>query len=459
MTDFFNNAGPSPVEGRLRAALHAHAEDFTAGLDAWQQLQARSQAARSQAAGNRASGGRAGGGRAGGSRTGGGSPARRLVRGRLAVPAAAAAAVVAVVVAATTLVHGLGGSPAAGHGSASSARPEPSVSATGPNAKTFPGQSELALVPPATSILSLTTGKDHASGTFWFGYNGPGFWGYQVSPGLQFCDAVGSADAAESSCIPVTALRSASVTADSSLGLVSVGTTSSPPAIYGGSVTDRAASVTAVLPDGRTYAGVVGTARGFPDKAWIVDSPQVTGTRLIFRDASGHQIADASTALVQVPAPKQPHSGAITVLHYAGGGSSGSVLAYLIGGHVAFWLGEPWPTAVSPDAAAGQPALAGMTDIAPTGSSQYPVLALGYAHANVARIVVHLPHGKQVTVRTFLPGWPGSGLRLWKAALGTGLFNDKAGMPLGLPTLTATAYDAAGHVVAQVRLGFSNFPI
>jgi hypothetical protein len=459
MTGFFNNAGPSPVEDRLRAALHAHAEDFTAGLDAWQQLQARTQGTASRTIGSEAAGSRAAGSRAGGSRAGGGSPARRLVRGRLAVPAAAAAAVVAVVVAATTLVHGLGGPPAAGHGSASSARPEPRPTATGPNVKTFPDQSELTLVPPTTSILSLTTGKDHASGTFWFGYNSPGFWGYEVSPGLQFCDAVGSADAAETSCIPVTALRAASVTAGSSLGLVSVGATTSPSAIYAGSVTDQAASVTAVLPDGRTYAGVVGTARGFPDKAWIVDSPQVTGTRLIFRDASGHQIADASTALVQVPAPKQPHSGAITLLHYSGGGASGSVLAYLVGGHVAFWLGEPWPTAVSPDAAAGQPALAGMADIAPTGSRQYPVVALGYAHADVARIVVHLPHGKQVTVRTFLPGWPGSGLRLWKAALGTGLFNDKAGMPLGLPTLTATAYDAAGHVVAQVRLGFSNFPI
>jgi hypothetical protein len=444
MTGFFNNAGPSPVEDRLRAALQAHAEDFTASGDAWQQLQGRTQGTANRTIGSRAAGGRT---------------TRRLMRGRFAVPAAAAAAVVAVVIAATTLVHGLDGSPAAGHGSASSARPEPSVSATGPNAKTFPGQSQLALVPPATSILSLTTGKDHASGTFWFGYNSPGFWGYQVSPGLQFCDDVGSADAAESSCIPVTALRSASVTAGSSLGLVSVGATSSPSAIYAGSVTDQAASVTAVLPDGRTYGGVVGTARGFPDKAWIVDSPQVTGTRLIFRDASGRQIADASTALVQVPAPKQPHSGAITLLHYSGGGASGNVLAYLIGGHVAFWLGEPWPTAVSPDAAASQPAVAGLADISPIGTDHYPVLALGYAHANVARIVVHLPHGKQVTVDTFKPGWPGSGLRLWSATLGTNLFNGQAGLPLGLPTLTATAYDAAGHVVAQVRLGFSNFPL
>ena len=135
------------------------------------------------------------------------------------------------------------------------------------------------------------------------------------------------------------------------------------------------------------------------------------------------------------------------------------MLAVLTGGHVAFFLDQPWPVAVSPDAAAGQPAVAGLADIAPTGSSQYPVVAIGYAHANVARIVVHLPHGRQVTVSTFLPGWRGSGLRLWTAQLGTGLFNDKASLPAGLPALTATAYDAAGHVVAQVRLGFSNFAI
>lgn len=434
------NTGPSPVEDRLRAALQARAQDFTARQDAWQQLQARNQAAASRTIGSGAGGRRS---------------ARRLVRGRFAVPAAAAAAVVAVVVATTTLVHGLGSDA----GTAATARSKPSVTATGPDVKTFPDQGEPALVPPATSVLSLTLGKDHASGSFWFGYNSPGFWGYKVSPGLQFCDAVGSADAGESSCIPVTALRSASVTAASSFGLPSVGATGSPPAIYAGSVTDQAASVTAVLPGGRTYAGTVGTARGFPDKAWIVTCPQVTGTRLIFRNASGRQVADVGTKPLQVPAVKQPHSGAITVLHNASGGASGGVLAYLIGGHVVFWLDQPGAMAVSPQAAAGQPALAGMADIAPAGSSEYPVIALGYAHANVARIVVHLPHGRQVTVDTFVPGWPGSSLRLWKAALGTSLFNDKAGLPAGLPALTATAYDAAGHVVAQVRLGFSNLPI
>jgi len=451
MTGFFNNAGPSPVEDRLRAALRAHAEDFTASRDAWQRLHARSQETRRHATAGQvtASG-----------------LALRLARARFAIPAAAAAAVVIVIVAATTIVH-LADPPAAGHGGTSgsqaSVRPTGSPAPAGPGLTLAPDPAELAMVPPTTAVLSLTLGKDQGNGFFWFGYNSPRFWGYQVSPGLQFCDSVGSADGSETSCIPLMALHSAdlaSITAGGSYAGAPTGPRL-PPTTYAGTANDQVASVTAVLPDGRRYAGKVGSARGFPDKAWIVECPQVNGTQLVFRDASGRQIVDLSGTQAQIPSVKEPRSGGIPVLSNVGMGTggSGAVLAYLTGGHVAFWLGQPWPVAVSPDAAAGQPALAGMTDIAPTGSSQNPVVALGYAHANVARIVVHLPHGKQVTVVTFKPGWPGSGLRLWSAALGTNLFNDHAGLPTGLPKMTATAYDAAGHVLAQVTLGFSNLPI
>jgi hypothetical protein len=235
-------------------------------------------------------------------------------------------------------------------------------------------------------------------------------------------------------------------------------------------VNDAATSVTAVLPDGHRYTGTVGSAYGFPDKAWAVECPAVNGTQFVFRNASGKEIVSVGGTEAQIPSVKEPRSGLIPVPYIADERKigTGDVLAVLTGGHVAFFLGDqPWPVAVSPDAAAGQPAVAGLADIAPTGSSRYPVVALGYAHADVARIVVHLPHGKQVTVSTFLPGWRGSGLRLWSAQLGTDLLNDKAGLPAGLPAdlpaglpaLTATAYDSAGHVLAQVRLGFSNFAI
>ncbi len=46
-------------------------------------------------------------------------------------------------------------------------------------------------------------------------------------------------------------------------------------------------------------------------------------------------------------------------------------------------------------------------------------------------------------------GWPGSSLRLWHARLP--LNPQQAGS--GLLAVTATAYDAAGHVLGQVKLG------
>jgi hypothetical protein len=448
----------STTEDRLRAALQAHAEDFTVSQDAWQQLAARTEGTSSRATGGRTTG----------IRTTGSRQARRLAQAKFAVPAAAAAAVVIVIVAATTITHGLAGSPAAGpRGTGGGQASVRSTSSPAPNLTLRLGQEQLALVPPSSAILTLPLGQGHGSGFFWYGYDSPEFWGYQVNPGLQFCDAVGSASgSSQTSCVPLSALHSAdlaSVTVGGGFAGASTGGTGAATAqtTYAGTVNGAATSVTAVLPDGHRYAGEVGSARGFPDKAWIVECPQVTGTQFVFRNASGRQIEDVGGTQAQIPAVQAPRSGAIAVLHYAGNttGGSGVVLAYLAGGHVAFFLGQPWPVAVSPDAAAGLPAIAGMTDIVPTGSSPYPVVALGYAHANVARIVVHLPHGKQVTVDTFQAGWRGSSLRLWTAQLGTGLFNDKAGLPAGLPALTATAYDAAGHVLGQVRLGFSNFPI
>jgi hypothetical protein len=430
MTGFLNNAEPDTAEDRLRAALQARAQDFTASQDAWEQVQARGLAA-------------------------GRHRSQRSVLARYAIPAAAAAAVIIVIVAATTIVHGMAGSPAGGH-------PASGPSMAGPTAAppytVEPDPRQLATVPPVTGVLSLRLKLYQATGFFWFGYNSPDFWGYQeVSPGLQFCNTVGLMHGSEDYCYPVTALRSAgqaTVTAANYVTVRSVTVRSSESlAVYAGSAADQVTSVTAVLPDGRTFAGTIGKARGFPDKAWLLPCPAAQGTRLLFRNGSGQQVASLSTTPLEAPWLQQPRSGGITVL-------GGTIPAYLTGGRVAFWSRKSTFLAVSPDVAAGKQALAGMADVSIEGtSSQYPVVALGYAHANVARIVVHLPGGKQVTVNTFTPGWPGSSLRLWTAQLGTGLTHDRAGLPTGLPTLTATAYDTAGHVVAQVRLGFTNFPM
>jgi hypothetical protein len=77
------------------------------------------------------------------------------------------------------------------------------------------------------------------------------------------------------------------------------------------------------------------------------------------------------------------------------------------------------------------------------------LVALGYAHADVARVVLRAGGRQLASAATAAAGWPGSSLRLWHAR-----------MPLTMQQLgtdraviTATAYDAAGHVLGQVPLG------
>jgi YD repeat-containing protein len=45
-------------------------------------------------------------------------------------------------------------------------------------------------------------------------------------------------------------------------------------------------------------------------------------------------------------------------------------------------------------------------------------------------------------------GWPGSDIRLWAVSLPA-----RVGRQQPPTTITATAYDAAGHVLGQVHLG------
>jgi len=75
--------------------------------------------------------------------------------------------------------------------------------------------------------------------------------------------------------------------------------------------------------------------------------------------------------------------------------------------------------------------------------------AFGYAHADVSRVVLRLPSGQQVSTSTFAAGWPGSEVRLWAVSIPSDTWQDGQAKP----TITATGYDAAGHVVGQVQLG------
>ena len=71
--------------------------------------------------------------------------------------------------------------------------------------------------------------------------------------------------------------------------------------------------------------------------------------------------------------------------------------------------------------------------------------AFGYAHGDVARIVVNLPGGRQAATST-VAAWPGSGLRLWAVSVPTDI-------DYVTRTFTVTAYDAAGHVIVTATLG------
>jgi hypothetical protein len=70
----------------------------------------------------------------------------------------------------------------------------------------------------------------------------------------------------------------------------------------------------------------------------------------------------------------------------------------------------------------------------------------GYAHANVARVVVRLPDGRQYSAQT-IAAWPGSGLRLWHFAVPVkaATFEPRQQVILG--------YDASGQVVFDKLLG------
>lgn len=103
-----------PMEGRLRDALAAHAQTFSASPDAWQRIQAKEAALQGQRRGRPGP-------------RGTGWLARHSA---FVLPAAAAAAVVTIAVSATTLAHGFSGTTgrsAAGHSAngAPTSRPGP----------------------------------------------------------------------------------------------------------------------------------------------------------------------------------------------------------------------------------------------------------------------------------------------------------------------------------------------
>lgn len=424
------------VEERLREALRVHAEEFTAHPDAWRQLTSRR-------------------------RRRGGPPWCWLrSAGPTLVPLAAAVAVVAAVAMAILLVNGVSGRDGLVPAGGSTPRPVPSP------AGLPQGMDQLMFTadPPLSAVVSVRVpwiGKkaggrpERVTSYFWLARNNPASWPDQVNPGLQLCNATFNDSAGGAGmCWPQSAAgppHLASVTGGQGV--------QTDQTIMVGEAVARVRSVTAVLADGRTYPGAVTTGRGLPGVVWAVGYPWTAGfpytrgAHLVFRDAAGKQVTVLDPhAPAGPPRTAQPASGGVTLFSYpAGHGQpAGTVQAYLIHGEVGFWS-RIWGGAISQRLAAGPPVLGGL--IQPFGvggdGSATPAVALGYAHADVARVVLRAGGRQLASAATAAAGWPGSSLRLWHVRLP--LTMEQLGTHRAVTT--ATAYDAAGHVLGQVQLG------
>ncbi len=334
------------VEERLREALCAHAEEFTAHPDAWRQLTSRRR--------------------------------RRGARRRLVVapvlrgwpgPSGRRGGRGGRVAVALLLVNGVSGRdgqvPAGG-----STRTQPV-----PPARVPSGLSQLmfAMDPPVSAVVSVRVpwigkkadGKpEQVTSRFWLARTNPAYWLDQVNPGLQLCHATENDSAGGGGfCWPQTAPgpgHLATVTGSEGVG--------TDQTIMVGEAVARVASVTAVLADGRTYPGAVATGRGLPGVVWTVGYPWsagfpfTRGAHLVFKDASGRQVAVLDPhAPAGPPQTSQPASGGVTLFSYpaSNGEPAGTVQAYLIHGEVGFWS-PIWGGIISQRLAADPPVLGGL---------------------------------------------------------------------------------------------------
>ena len=338
------------------------------------------------------------------------------------------------------------------------------------------------LVPPDSAILGYhyTAAGQSVWAYFWLGQWSRARWFSFISPGLQLCSVTfgitggratnfGSArpvipyPASEglAGCQPMPLLHAGQLVqvtwgwdADHTTGITG-------PSMREGLAAVRVASVTAVLPDGRTVAGVVGTGRGFTSKVWSVAYPPGS-VRLVFRDASGHVVASLTKPPDPSPPmplpPARPASGGALVFRNPHATRPVAVYAYLIEGRVAFFASDGAAEGISPYPAEGAPAVGGLlvsAGLVQTGPRQFaaPDEYIGYAHADIVRVIVRIPGPsgvKQVATTTFPAGWSGSGIRLWAVQW-------PQNQTLGTGETTLTGYDAAGHAIATVPLG-SQFP-
>jgi hypothetical protein len=338
----------------------------------------------------------------------------------LVIPVAVAAAVVAIVVAATAVTGGLTGN----HSSPGqhSTRPAAASDQAGPKP---PGKDVLAVrdIPPVTPFVRAKFFADrHTVWDFlWFGYV-PGY----ARLGMALCqfNKGGTYDGwfgCTSGALPAGTLARSAATDGS--GWIRVGV-SAP----------QVTSVKAVLPGGRTVAGVVKAVRGVPYKVWAVSYTVEDAARILFSDASGHEVTQLNLPSGDIKIPPRPSSGGIGIYKYA----DQWVTAYRInGGRIGFW----WKSDSSfPQLPVSEARLSVVTAI------QGPPYWYGYAPADASRVTIRMPGGQQYSSST-RPGWPGSGISFWGPV---GPVNRNPG---AIDTIVIT-YDAAGHILQEVPLIF-----
>jgi hypothetical protein len=421
------------IEDRLRDALAERAEHVSVDPDAWERT--RSLAVRKPRVG-----------------------LRWHRPGRFLIPAAAAAAVIAIIVGVTVAVDGVTGRSTGGTADATPPSPGPDASSSPGRAITGIPPQFLAEYPPVSVVVTMPvsgSGGHRIVAYSWLAFTVGSWWPGQLQ-GLQSCGgAVFMPHGSSWYCVPYPQLRAGQMASITLSDYVPDTTTS---LVLQGLAVKQVASVTAALPDGQVIPGVVKTGRGLRYKDWAVAVPAdpktrkpASGVRLVFRDASGAAVASLGAVAPPHDQVPEPDSGGIAVFTNpkVPGFARSTMYAYLIKGYVGYWLR---PSAgitgfLAPRLAAGPPVLEGLTlagDLLGASGSE----AFGYAHADVARVVLHLPGGRQVSASTFA-AWPDSGLRLWAIRLPANVYVHGQQMP----TITATGYDTAGQVVTRGTLG------
>jgi len=337
----------------------------------------------------------------------------------LLVPLAAAAAVAIVIVAATTLVGHVGsGSKQLGRASASPSGPPPGEI-----------NQLVRQIPPVTPIVRISLFADgHQVRDFlWFGYV-PG----HAAAGIALCQVneggfYDGYQACTSGALPAGVLARSTATDGS--GWIRLGVTAR-----------QVTSVTARLSGGPTVHGVVESVRGIPYKVWAVSYPVGSAARVVFGDATGHEVTHLDVPGDQ-PAPSRPSHGGIALFRYG----NDMMTAYRITGRrIGFWAGG---NSMWSDVPISESAL----NVTATGSTRSstgttPDDWFGYAPTGTAHVALRLADGRQFASRT-IPGWPGSGIVFW----GPLTLPARIAMPYDMIVIT---YDAAGHVLRQVPLIF-----